>query len=185
MIRMIFRLIALYVLLISVPVKADVKQYSVFSDAAGNIYLKAPEIFVLIHSDVSIPLYVLPSNGLLKLSMVAGAWQITVMNQSEWAALQLYSGSSQVRWIDMVDFDGDGVTDIKVYLTNPLQPYIVVSNINNIAKVLLPTASDTPVVVEYEYDALGRLRIKDDSLNGKQTYEFDAAGNRKQVNGGN
>ncbi|HEY0924153.1 hypothetical protein [Rheinheimera pacifica] len=185
MIKAIFRLVTLCVLLTFFPVKADISQYSVFSDAAGNIYLKAPETFVLIHSDVSIPLYVLPANGLLKLSMVAGAWQITVMNQAQWRALQLYSGSSLVRRIDMVDFDGDGVTDIKVYLTNPLQPYIIVANMNNIARILLPSASDTPVVVEYEYDALGRLRIKDDSLNGKQTYDFDAAGNRKKVNGGN
>lgn len=182
MIKAILRLIALSVLLTSAPVKADVKQYSLFSDAAGNIYLKAPETFVLIHSDVSIPLYVLPANGLLKLSMVAGTWQIKVMNQSEWATLQLYSDSSLVRWIDMVDFDGDGVNDIKVSLTDPLLPYIVIANINSTANVLLPHPSDMPVIVDYVYDALGRLRRITDSTSGKQTYEYDAAGNRITIN---
>lgn len=38
-----------------------------------------------------------------------------------------------------------------------------------------------PIVIKYEYDALGRLRLVETPKNGTNSYDYDDAGNRKLV----
>ena len=87
------------------------QQYSAFEDSQGNIYLQLPKQFVLIHSDVSIPLSVYPNNGLVKLTEVNGRWQISFLTESEFNALTLHNSDYRV---DYLDFDGNG--DVEVVL---------------------------------------------------------------------
>lgn len=135
MIKAIFRLIALCVLLTSVPVKADVSQYSVFTDATGNIYLKAPENFVLIHTEVSIPLLVPPKNGLLKLSLVNGSWVVQELTLSQWNALNLTPGNASVDQLRFGDIDGDGVLDLVMSLNSTHFPALSLTNLKGNAVV--------------------------------------------------
>lgn len=39
---------------------AATRSYDYFTNAQGGIFLKAPKQFVLLHGDISIPLYVMP-----------------------------------------------------------------------------------------------------------------------------
>lgn len=135
MIKAIFRLIALCVLLTSVPVNADVSQYSPFTDAAGNIYLKAPENFILIHAEVSVPLLVPPKNGLLKLSLVNGSWVVQELTLSQWNALNLTPGNASVDQLRFGDIDGDGVLDLVMSLNSTHFPALSLTNLKGNAVV--------------------------------------------------
>jgi len=85
------------------------QNYDVYEDSQGNIYLQLPKQFVLIHSDVSIPLHVLPTNGLLRLIDDNGTWQIDVITEAQFNALTLSPSDYAVEYID---FSGDGDTEV-------------------------------------------------------------------------
>ncbi|WP_233081100.1 FG-GAP-like repeat-containing protein [Rheinheimera soli] len=164
MIKAIFRLIALCALLTSVPVKANVSQYSVFTDAAGNIYLKAPEKFVLIHSDVSVPLFVPPKNGLLKLSLVNGSWVVQELTSSQWNALALTPGNALVDQLRFGDIDGDGVPDLVMSLNNTHFPALSLTNLNSNAVVRsLNTGYLSPAFVLQDVNSDGIMDIVDNN----------------------
>ncbi|MBU1620290.1 MAG: VCBS repeat-containing protein, partial [Gammaproteobacteria bacterium] len=164
MIKAIFRLIALCVLLTSVPVKADASQYSVFTDAAGNIYLKAPEKFVLIHSDVSVPLFVPPKNGLLKLSWISGSWVVQELTLSQWNALNLSPGNALVDQMRFGDIDGDGVLDLVMTLNNSHHPALSLTNLKGNAVVRsLNTGYLSPAFVLQDVNSDGIMDIVDNN----------------------
>lgn len=49
---------------------------------------------------------------------------------------------------------------------------------------LAPNALAASNTLKYTYDALGRLTFVEDAVNGNRDYDYDAAGNRIQVNVG-
>lgn len=163
MIKAIFRLIALCVLLTSVPVKADVSQYTTFTDAAGNIYLKAPENFVLIHAEVSIPLLVSPKNGLLKLSLVNGSWVVQELTLSQWNALNLTPSNASVDQLRFGDIDGDGVLDIVMSLNSAHFPALSLTNLkgNAVVRALNTGGYLSPAFVLQDVNSDGIMDIVD------------------------
>ncbi len=48
-------------------VLAQTSNHLVYTNAAGDIYLKASEQLVLIHADISLPLLATPADGYLKI----------------------------------------------------------------------------------------------------------------------
>ena len=105
-------------LLVSFIAKADTGGYQVYTDYAGNIYLEAPKKFVLIHGEVSVPLSLMPANGLLRLVQDANGWRLEVLTQTQWNALALTAGHSGVASVEFADLNGDGKADIRVNFAN-------------------------------------------------------------------
>ena len=164
----VIRCLLLTVLLMAgFAAKADSGSYTLYTDAAGHIYLAAPKKFVLIHSSVSIPMFITPENGLLKLSNLAGAWQVMVLTDEQWLSLQLTPGSSLVSSINYGDFDGDGLTDIRLVFNNG-QPAITVSGLTTIVTVVSPSN----VVTYLHTDVLGSV-IAESDANGNITKKTD------------
>lgn len=96
---------------------AATTDYQVYTNAAGDIYLKAPEQFVLIHADVSIPLWAMPADGYLKVIRDAnGNWSTVAITATEWNSLGLYQGGGKVESLEYADLNGDGIPDMSLRL---------------------------------------------------------------------
>ena len=87
------------------------QQYQAFEDTQGNIYLQLPKQFVLIHSEISIPLSIYPENALVKLYKDGTQWKIEILNEAQFNALTLSPSDYAIEYID---FSGDG--DVEVIL---------------------------------------------------------------------
>jgi len=87
------------------------QQYQAYEDSQGNIYLKLPKQFVLIHAEVSIPLSVYPKNAFIRLYEENGVWKIQILTEAQFNALTLTPSDYNV---DYIDFSSDG--DIEVVL---------------------------------------------------------------------
>lgn len=153
----VIRCALLFVLLFGFTVYAETTEYQMYSDGAGHIYLEAPKQFVLIHSDVAIPIWVSPKNGLLKLSKTTSGWQITILSPSQWRQLQLTPGSAIVRSVSYADFDADGITDIRLNFNNG-QPAITITGLTTVVKVIAPSR----VVTFLHTDVLGSVIAESD-----------------------
>lgn len=132
-------------------VKAETGNYNVYSDSAGHIYLEAPKIFVLIHSEVSIPIYTRPQNGLLKLKHNGESWSVTALTEPEWGLLQLSVGHPLVSSVGLLDYDGNGTKDIKISLINSSQPFIYVTSLGATATVVMSDGSQVPANADSDY----------------------------------
>ena len=144
-------------LLIGFAAKANSGGYTYYTDYAGNIYLQAPKKFILIHGEVSVPLSILPANGLLRLVQDANGWRYEVLTQTQWNALGLTEGHSAVASIELGDFNGDGKPDIRVNFSNLTLGSLLISDVsgnpsvteissanNGYDPVDLPTANSLP-----------------------------------------
>lgn len=154
----VIRCVLLFILLSSFAAYSETVEYQMYSDTAGNIYLEAPKQFVLIHSDVAIPIWVSPKNGLIKLTKTTGGWQVSILSLSQWQQLQLTPGSSIVRSISYGDFDTDGITDIRLSFNNG-QPAITIAGLTTVVKVIAPLR----VVTFLHTDVLGSVVAESDS----------------------
>ena len=154
----VIRCALLLVLLFGFTAYAETPEYQMYSDTAGNIYLEAPKQFVLIHSDVAIPIWVSPKNGLLKLTKSSSGWQVTILSPSQWQQLQLTAGSAIVRSVSYTDFDADGLTDIRLNFNNG-QPAITITGLTTVVKVIAPSR----VVTFLHTDVLGSVIAESDS----------------------
>lgn len=152
------RCIFVLLLITGFSANADSLEYQVYSDISGNIYLEAPKQFVLIHSDVAVPIWVSPKNGLIKLTKTTGGWQVSILSLSQWQQLQLTPGSSIVRSISYGDFDTDGITDIRLSFNNG-QPAITIAGLTTVVKVIAPLR----VVTFLHTDVLGSVVAESDS----------------------
>lgn len=103
----------LCLLCISIPTYASstYQQYQAYEDSQGNIYLELPKQFVLIHSDVSLPLMVYPNNALVRIYQENGVWKIQILTEAQFNALTLTPSDYKVEYID---FSGDGDVEVVV-----------------------------------------------------------------------
>ncbi|WP_445765911.1 SpvB/TcaC N-terminal domain-containing protein [Rheinheimera sp.] len=132
----VIRCLLLTVLLMAgFAAKADSGGYTFYTDYAGNIYLAAPKKFVLIHGEVSIPLSIVPPNGLLKLIQDSNGWRYEILTQAQWDALQLTAGHSGVASVEIADFNGDGKADVKVNFSNLTLGSVLLSDVNGTPSV--------------------------------------------------
>ncbi|MFN3901393.1 MAG: toxin TcdB middle/N-terminal domain-containing protein, partial [Alishewanella aestuarii] len=115
--------------LLSLSASANSGGYEVFSDHSGNIYLAAPKKFVLIHSEVSVPLTITPANGLMRLFFGPNGWQVEYLTEEQWRALQLQKGHSSVRQLSYADYTGNGVNDLRIFFHESNLPIITLSNL--------------------------------------------------------
>ncbi|HEY0924141.1 toxin TcdB middle/N-terminal domain-containing protein [Rheinheimera pacifica] len=144
--RAIVRYVLLTVIFLAgFTAKADSAGYKIYSDYAGNIYLEAPKKFVLIHGEVSIPLSLIPINGLLKLVQGANGWSLEVLTEAQWKALQLTEGHSAVSGLTYADVDGDGRPDITITFDVASLPALIVKDLTT-----SPVLQQTGVSVPYD-----------------------------------
>lgn len=105
------------------------EQYEVFEDTNGNIYFKLPEQFVLIHSDVSIPLYVTPNNGIFSLKQdTNGNWYTEELTLEQYSELSLIPSDYKLNYSDI---DGDGINDLVVSAENVQQDSFILTGLNS------------------------------------------------------
>jgi len=104
---------------VSQSVSAETSNYTVFTNSAGDIYLKAPEQFVLVHPEVSIPLFTMPADGYLKVVKNSdGTWTTLAISEAEWNSLGLYQGGNTVEHLQYADVNNDGTADMFLALSN-------------------------------------------------------------------
>lgn len=134
--------------------------YTIYSDSQGNIYLMAPKQFVLVRKSTSIPLSVLPKNGLLKVYQTnSGSWELVPLTQAQWDALSLTLGSDQVRDLQLGDMDGDGSIDALLVLNNQQTPYLKLENLTGDATLFAATGYSVA-------DATRNWRLEDNDGDG-------------------
>lgn len=97
-----------------------------------------------------------------------GVWNYVV---PPWA---MYWGQSNY----VVTNQPDGVYEYR-FVSSPSNSVGFDGNSSEIAKIIVGQQSS--VIVNYTYDALGRLTFVEDSINDNQDYDYDAAGNRLNV----
>lgn len=150
--RAVIRVVLLTMLIMAgFAAKADTVGYQVFSDSAGSIYLEAPKTFVLIHGDVSIPVYARRKNGLLKLERNGQYWRAIELNETEWTSLQLTPGHASVSAVDWLDIDGDGKKEIRISLLNSIEPYVYVKEVNSQLSIILADGSSVPTNADADF----------------------------------
>ncbi|WP_164517471.1 RHS repeat-associated core domain-containing protein [Pseudoalteromonas rubra] len=112
-------LLVLMLLTFSCFVKATVdKSYFTYKDKSGAIYVESPKQFVLIAVDqVSIPLLIYPSNGLIKIQYINGQWVQSFLNGHEWEALKpsLIKDSSLLSRLKSVNLGANGEEGFILY----------------------------------------------------------------------
>lgn len=114
---------------------ADNGSYKVYSDYAGNIYLEAPKKFVLIHGEVSVPLSLMPANGLLRLVQDASGWRLEVLSQAQWNAAELSAGHAAISGIEFSDIDADGHADIAITFEVASLPSLIIKNLADVPSI--------------------------------------------------
>jgi RHS repeat-associated protein len=103
------------------------RRYELFTGAEGGIFLKAPKQFVLLHSDVSVPLMVAPADGYLQvLDQGNGHWATRIMSEHEWQSRRLQPGAGIVDDLKYADLNCDGQEDIVLALRGQTVPFVVV-----------------------------------------------------------
>ncbi|ABE53494.1 Rhs family protein-like protein [Shewanella denitrificans OS217] len=112
---------------------SDYRNYQVFTDQAGNLVLRVPATFVLIASDINIPLNITPKNGVFKLIQNGNTWSLIPMTQGEFDNLSL-TAASHIR-LEFQDIDGDGVNDLIVRDVSGNRDSFIVSNLTGTANV--------------------------------------------------
>lgn len=134
MLRFVFLLLVLFV---STALHASsLSDFKVYTDPDGNIYLKAPDKLVLIHSEVSIPVMASPANGFIKLQKQAdGSWAYVKISAAEFARLSLTLQGQPINSVRYVDLDGDGVKEIMLAMNSNQLPYLILSQKGNAFKV--------------------------------------------------
>lgn len=106
----------------------------------------------------------------MKIIKGTGGWEAEEIfpTQVEWS---IYAQNESNYNIEFGDFLGDMLNDFRL-VRNADFTEILVENLGNEYQV------KNPIIVEYEYDALGRLIIVLDANNGDRGYDYDKAGNR-------
>lgn len=128
---MLFRLILCTLfLLLSIPTFASsqYQQYDIHEDSNGDLYLELPRQFVLIHSDISIPLYFTPKNGLLNLYLEGNAWKIRTITENTFNSLSLSQSDYHIEYID---FSNDGDVELIVRASNDNDDSFILHNVEN------------------------------------------------------
>lgn len=128
--------------------------YIVYSDSLGHVYLEAGKVFILIHGDISTPLYVRPKNGLLKLIKNKNSWSFNYLTESEWNQLELTLGSTLVSGVSRNSINSETWINF-----NEGFPAIILKNSNGVINVSL-----APLVIKYIHlDVLGSVIAESDS----------------------
>lgn len=112
----------------------------------------------------------LPDNTYLKLTQDNGLWTVEVLTQ--WPTIALSPTNFTYAEIEA---NGDNLIDIRITDSGTLE---VIELLQNAAGYDVTNLDITPVIVTYQYDALGRLKEVTDPKNGNRNYTYDKAGNR-------
>ncbi|MDX3773546.1 toxin TcdB middle/N-terminal domain-containing protein [Chromatiaceae bacterium AAb-1] len=177
------RLFVLLFILSLTPFTASASShgYTYYTDTGGNIYLQAPRKFILIHGEVSVPLSLLSPNAYLKLHKTQSGWQVSVLTEAQWKALQLLSADSIVNRLDVGDINGDGQNELQLFLNDPREPVLTLSNLSatvnlsasggnagfdDPAKVLVPVPPVSPTIAGL---TAGEFRVDE---SGAATYSM-------------
>lgn len=104
------------------------QEYQAFEDSQGNIYLELPKQFVLIHSEISIPLSVYPENALVKLSKDGTQWQVEILSEAQFNALSLTPSDYAIEYID---FSNDGDTEVVLRSNSVLDDSFILYGLEN------------------------------------------------------
>lgn len=144
----------------SFALQSSFTEFSIFSDPNGQIYLEAPKDFVLIASEVNIPLIVSKKYGYMKITQTQAGWGLEPVTFEQWQALQLTAGHPFV-----VSANNTEQPD-QVSLNVVNQPFsvFVISGLNSMFSFsafhsdgTLYSYEDITRQTIYRYDSQGRL----------------------------
>jgi hypothetical protein len=144
----------------SAAVQPSFTEFRTYSDPNGQLYLEAPKDFVLIATEVNIPLIVSKKYGYLKITQTPTGWGLEPVTYEQWKALQLTEGHPFV-----VSANNTEQPD-KVSLNVVNQPFsvFVVSGLNSVFSFSAFNSDGTvydPADITrqtiYNYDSKGRL----------------------------
>lgn len=123
----------------------EFRDYKVLQDKNGSIYLKRPEQFVLIHSEISIPIYTVPPKGLYKLTKNNSKWELIEVDKSTISSLSLNPTQYNLVYEDI---NGDGITDIKLVPIkgNNLIGYSFIQSSSGFSEVISSFPDATPQI---------------------------------------
>lgn len=166
-------------LVFSFKVKASISDYQVYSDSTGHIYLEAPKRFVLIASEVNIPLFVTQKYGYLKIVRSSNTWLLEPLTPAQWAALSLSPGHSSVRAAQVY---GDG--SVLLLMVNQNIPALLVGGFDS-SPTITSANTDGSVylgkkVTYLHTDVLGSVIAEtDESGTVKKTTDYKPFGESK------
>ncbi|KPZ73140.1 tRNA nuclease WapA precursor [Shewanella sp. P1-14-1] len=112
---------------------SDYQGFEVYNDSDGNIILRVPSKFVLIASEINIPLNITPKNGVFKLVQSGNNWVLEPITQQQFQVLTLTDASHLN--IEYHDIDGDGVNDLIIRDVSGNRDSFIVSNLTGTANV--------------------------------------------------
>lgn len=98
----------------------------------GAIYLIMPAKFVLIHSDVSIPLFIEPKNRYVKIQNTLLGWQAKVLSSEEWVKINpkaIVRNKIVSSYVTMND------SSVNIYLKSPYNGSVFVSGLSDTIRV--------------------------------------------------
>ncbi|RYV04074.1 hypothetical protein SOPP22_01340 [Shewanella sp. OPT22] len=111
----------------------EYQNYDVYYDENGDIVLRIPPKFLLIASEIAIPLSITPKNGVFRLTYQNGKWVMQPLTQNQFVQLSLTLATDIE--LEYQDIDGDGVLDLIVRSGHSSRTSFTVSNLSGTAQL--------------------------------------------------
>ncbi|MGV2871272.1 hypothetical protein [Colwellia sp. E150_009] len=140
----------------------DNVQLQVTPEIKGNVYEVNGELFIKVADDTYLKL---TDNS-------DGSWSQTALDAAEWKRLIAGVSASTNYTIEFGEFSGDALEDFRITSEDGL------TEINFSQTEGGYEYQPKKTIIEYQYNALGRLIKVIDTENGDRAYEYDKAGNR-------
>ncbi len=113
----------------------DDLNYNIYQNQTGDLFLRIPPQFVLIASDINIPLNITPKNGVFRLAYTQSnnKWTLIILNETEFSQLTLTQASHYK--IEFSELDGDGHLDLLIRSENSADDSFIVNKLTQTAKL--------------------------------------------------
>lgn len=149
---------------------------------SGDVYFHVKDTFVLIHSEIAIPIFISSDGSFV---VYEGNDVAVELNKSLSQLTEFRLGEVGEDFLYQ-DVDGDGYSDLVVNLNHSTSQQMVLSSRSNANPFIAYIAYSTPAsqITNFTYDALGRLRVVEKEGGAVESIQYDKAGNRcNQISG--
>lgn len=143
----------------------------------SDIYIHGIDKFILLHGDIITPLLINGADGFVYYEDGGSTASALDLDLGQ---LDAFEKSSLGVNHYFSDVNNDGVADLVITLGG--NEYVLSGSTS--ASFPVASISSARQVIQYKYDALGRLTYVEDNINENRDYDYDAAGNRTSVTEG-